>query len=354
MSKSRNSLLYKSAAGIVFLVFMFWGAIQAKSFLAPLLVAFILMLLILPMARRFEQWGLSKSLASLAGTLSLFIISLGFFTLVSAQIKNVVDKWDTIQETMEPKIEKATKFIVKTTPVTEEKLEGYKQNLNNFKIIATSDNRSGALAYVSGLVSFMGTYLLVFIYVFFLLRFRYKFKLFILKFFSENNDGEVKQIIHKIAKVAQGYLLGKLKLIGLLAVLYSIGLGISGVSNFILVALLAAVLTIIPYLGNVLGYCLAIIFGYLVNGEMGVLVGITSTFVLTQFIESYILQPYIVGDEIDLNPFFVILAVILGNLLWGIIGMVVAIPVLGILNVIFLHVPSLKPFGYLFGKNKND
>ncbi len=349
-----KNLIFKGAALIVFLVLIVFGLIQAKSFLAPLMVALILSLLLLPVIRKLEHWKFNKNLASFLSTFTLLLISLSFFLLVIVQMNSVVDKWETIKNIMEPKIESASTFLIENTPVTDKKINDFKNKFKNFKIVGSSTSKGSALAYLSGFVGFLGTYLLVFVYVFFMLRFRSKFKEFILKLFSEEKSKEVKKTLSEISTVAQGYLLGKLKLIGLLAIVYSIGLGISGVSNFILVALIAALLTIIPYLGNVLGYCLALIFGYLLNGEMGVLLGITLTFVIAQFIESYILQPYVVGDEVDLNPFFIILAIILGNLMWGIVGMVIAIPVLGILNVIFLHVPMLKPFGFLLEKNKND
>ncbi|PAM93509.1 AI-2E family transporter, partial [Flavobacterium sp. IR1] len=116
-------------------------------------------------------------------------------------------------------------------------------------------------------------------------------------------------------------MLGKLILIGLLAVVYYIGLGISGVSNFILVSIIEALLTLIPYFGNIIGLSLAMAFGYLTSGELGVLIGVLITFTVSQFLESYVLQPYVVGDKVDLHPFTVIVVVVLGGALWGVIGM---------------------------------
>jgi predicted PurR-regulated permease PerM len=352
MARNSTTFIYKAVAIIALLVLTIYGLIVAKAFLAPLTVAAILALLLLPIVRILEQWNLSKGLAALVGTLILFAGSIGFFVLVAIQLNNVVEKWDTIKETMQPKIEQATNSLIDNTPVTQEKLSGLKNNIKNFSLVGSRKTSGSALTYLTSIVSFFGVYLLVFIHVYFMIRYRSKFKKFVLKFFSDENSDEVRETIHEIAQVAQGYLLGKLKLIAILAVVYSIGLGVSGVSNFILIAILAAVLTLIPYLGNIIGYGLAIIFGYLMNGELGILIGITVTFVVAQFIESYVLQPYVVGDEVDLNPFFVILIVILGNLMWGIVGMVVAIPMLGILNIIFLHVPPLQPFGFLLKKNK--
>jgi predicted PurR-regulated permease PerM len=164
----------------------------------------------------------------------------------------------------------------------------------------------------------------------------------------------VEKIITKSASVTQQYLLGRLLLIAFLSVFYAIGLGISGVNNFILVSVIAAILSLIPYLGNIIGFGLALVFGYLTSGDFTVLIGISLTFVIGQFIESYILTPYIVGDKVDLHPFLVILVVIIGNLIWGIIGMLLAIPVIAIVNVVLLNIAPLKPFGYLLSKEDRE
>ncbi|RDK87118.1 putative PurR-regulated permease PerM [Marinirhabdus gelatinilytica] len=351
MGKNKK-ILYTCTASLLLLILIVYVLVVAKSFLAPLTVAIILTLLLAPIVRKLEQWNVPKNLAALLTTLASLLVSFGFFLLVIVQTNNVVEQWDTIQETMQPKIVNATDFLIENTPVTQKKIDGLKNKLSSFRILGSTKQANSAVTYLSSIVNFLGIYLLVFIYIFFMLRFRLKFKKFILKFFDDEQQSEVKSTLQQITNVAQGYLIGKLKLIGILAVVYSIGLGISGVNNFILVALISALLTIIPYLGNVIGYCLALIFGYLVQGDMSVLIGVSVTFVVAQFIESYILQPYIIGNDVDVNPFFVILAVIASNLIWGVAGMVVAIPILGIINVVFLHVPGLKPFGFLIKKTE--
>src|SRR5690606_42159221 len=68
-----------------------------------------------------------------------------------------------------------------------------------------------------------------------------------------------------------------------------------------------------------LGLVLALAFGYLTSGETGMLIGILITFAVAQFFESYFLEPYLVGDKVDLHPFMVILVVVLGGSIWGII-----------------------------------
>jgi predicted PurR-regulated permease PerM len=68
-----------------------------------------------------------------------------------------------------------------------------------------------------------------------------------------------------------------------------------------------------------------------------------------QVIEHNILTPNITGGKVNLNPFITILALILGAMFWGVAGMFLTIPVVGIIKITCDHVESLKPYGYLLG-----
>jgi len=249
---------------------------------------------------------------------------------------------------MTPKIERVKEFALQHTPLNEKDI----QETLNKSSISDLNLKNRVMSFMSGLTSFMANYLLTFVYVFFLLNYRRIFKDFLLRIFPDDKRKNVKTIIDKSASVAPQYLIGKLMLMGLLAVLYSIGLGISGVNNFILVSVIAAILTLIPYIGNIVGFTMAVVFGFLTSGETTVLIGIALTFTLTQFVESYVLQPYLIGEKVDVHPFFVVVSVIVGNMVWGIIGMILAIPIMGIITVILLNIKNLKPMGILLSKTE--
>src|SRR5690606_35171111 len=164
------------------------------------------------------------------------------------------------------------------------------------------------------------------------------FKDFILKMFSEKKQDEVRCVVDQTARISQQYIFGRLILMVILAIFYSIGLGISGVSNFIFISLIAAVLSLIPFVGNIIGLFIALSFGFLTTGETSVLIGVILTFAIAQFIESYFLQPFILGSKVNIHPLFIIVVVILGYQVWGILGMALAIPILGIINIAFNHI----------------
>ena len=353
MSQSKKILFYST---LVFVggFFLFTGLIEAKGFLAPLLLAIILSLVVLPISRKMEKAGMGRALTSFLSTFIIFLFSLGFMWLISFQLKSFIDDWPEIKETMKPKVEQLKSFLIEQTPLSNEDIEFSGEEGESSMMGKLSDNSTKALGFFSQAFGFLGTYLLVFIYIFFLLNYREKFKKFIVMLFPDGKKKEVKTVVDKSGTVVQQYLAGTLLLMLFLAIVYSIGLGLSGVENFILVSIIAAFLTFIPVVGNIIGFSLALVLGYLTTGETSTLIGILITFSIAQMLENYVLQPFIIGDKVDLHPFFVILVVILGGAIWGVIGMILAIPVMAIVTIISLNVPALYPFGFLFSKKVHD
>ncbi|MDT0686157.1 AI-2E family transporter [Autumnicola psychrophila] len=354
MSKGKKFLLYPTII-IVGTYFLFLGLSKGEGFLSPFITAVILSLLMLPLARIMER-KISRSAASLISAFLIFLVSVGFLALVSFQLKNFVEQWPDIKKTMKPKIEQLKDFAQQNTPLNEEQLQisdsTSKSKNTDIPIVGGSEENSGkkAASFLGTLTGAIGNYLLTFIYIFFLLNYRHKLNEFILHLFPKEKRQKVKKVIAKCTKIAPQYLVGRLMLIAFLAILYAVGLGISGVDNFVLISIIAAFLSLIPYIGNMIGLAMAMAFGYLTSGETGVLIGVLITFGIAQFLESYVLEPYVVGDRVNLHPFVVILVVVIGNLMWGIVGMVLAIPIMAIITVILLHVPALKPYGILLSK----
>jgi predicted PurR-regulated permease PerM len=342
--KLGRKILYGGAAFVVGIYFLFLCLAHGKPFLAPFVTAVVLALLMVPVSKKFEKWGFKRVYASLTGTIFLLLASIAFAFVVSLQIAQFLNDWGKVKERIMPKIEQLEQKVYSTTPIN-------KQDLKLQDSVSAKSVGKRALGFINSFYSFMGDYLLTFIYVFFLLNYRSKFRKFFIKLFPDDKRQEVSHVLVETASITQGYLLGKFLLMVFLAVLYAIGMGVSGVSNFIVISILAALLTIIPYIGNIIGFVLAIGLGYVTSGDTGALIGIIVTFTVVQFVESYVLEPYVVGDKVNLDPLMTIIAVVVGSLVWGVIGMILSVPILGVANLIFRHVQPLKPFAYLLGNN---
>lgn len=183
-----------------------------------------------------------------------------------------------------------------------------------------------------------------------MLLFREKFEKGTLYFVPERNRDKGKQAISEILKDAQHYLVGHVILISILTGLYTIGFSIAGMNGAFTTALLAAVLTLVPYVGTMVGNILALGIAFVTTGNMSAVWIVLATVAVGQFIESYFLEPYIVGKRMDVNPLFTIFSVTIGAAVWGIIGMIVFLPLFSFIKVIADKIPVLRPVGYFIGK----
>lgn len=350
MSK-RASLFLQVALAPIAIFFLFYGVMKAKAFLAPLLLAVFLALLMTPVSRHLERMGMRRVLATSCSTLVVLLVSVAFVLVVFFQVKDFTGDWEEIRYRMDGKLEELSAYLVERTPLDEEQVSGYRIDLG---FLTQVEGRAGqGINLMMSLFGFLTQCLIVIVYVFLFIHYRQRFKQFILKFFPQGERERIGEIIVRSSDICRRYLAGKLLLMVFLAMLYFVGLWASGLENAFLISLLAAALSIIPVVGNFIAYLIAIAVSLLSDGGTGTLIGITLTFALAQIIDTYILQPIVLGDKVDVHPVFIILSVVLGYFVWGIMGLVLAVPLFGMVAVICRYVPVLQPFGYLFSRNSH-
>ena len=84
------------------------------------------------------------------------------------------------------------------------------------------------------------------------------------------------------------------------------------------------------------------------------ILGVLITYATVQFIQTYLLEPLVVGRGVNINPLFTIAGIVAGELVWGVPGMILAIPLMGIAKIICDHIEPLKPYGFLIGEEKKS
>ncbi len=345
MNKQAKELLLYFTVIITGLVLFFFAIIHAEKFLIPFTLSILLAMILMPIEKKLTNWGLSRGWSVFLSDLLLLGFCIGLVFVIGTQIQNITEDWPEYKERLQPKIEKAENYIKEKTGISKQKQE--KQVQNALKPGKKGQTSQAIASAVPKVISGAGNFLLVFIYVFFFLYYRKKFKNSVLNFVPKENRENASKILKNFSKVSQQYLFGRFLLIIFLSVIYSVGLTIVGIKHAILVSLIAAILSLVPYIGNVIGIFLAIAMSLLTNGTLAAIIGVLIVFFIAQFIESYILEPYVVGHKVELNPALTLIGVIIGGFVWGIVGMIIAIPVMGILKVIFDSIPVLNPLGYV-------
>jgi len=147
----------------------------------------------------------------------------------------------------------------------------------------------------------------------------------------------VRRLARESDEVLGGFLRGQLTVMLILGVLYAIGLWAVGLNLGILIGLIAGLLTFVPYLGPAAIVVFGGIAALVQYGDWQHLAGVGVVFALGQIIESYWLTPKLVGDRIGLHPMAVIFAVMAGGTLFGFLGMLLALPVAAVANVLLRY-----------------
>jgi predicted PurR-regulated permease PerM len=195
--------------------------------------------------------------------------------------------------------------------------------------------------------NFLAIAVLIPIYIFFFIYYRRKFSAFIKMIAPSKNHEQINTIISKTSKVSQRYITGLLIDIAILSVLNSIGFMLLGLKHAFLLGTIAGMLNIIPYIGVTIGSILPVLLALITHDSLWIAVGAFGVCVAVQILDNNFLTPWIVGSAVAINPLATMIALIMGGMLWGLPGMMLFIPLLGMLKVIFDNIDTLKPLGFL-------
>jgi predicted PurR-regulated permease PerM len=323
--------------------------VYTRPFLVPLAFAGVIAMLLLPVARWLERKGINKVISILLAIFLFLLFFAGLFVFINWQLSSIAEDASKMEQQASAKLQELKIAISNTFGVSPERQQ---QILKQQQQSAPGKTGAMITGFLSGLGTFLTNTVLVLVYIFLLLFFRGHLRNAILGFVPKERRPEAGKIMHRTQQVTQKYLTGLALMIVSLWVLYGIGFSIVGVKNALFFAVLCGVLEIIPFVGNLTGTLLTLGMALVQGGDTGMLLGIVITYAVVQFVQSYIIEPLVVGSEVNINPFFTIAGIVAGEMVWGIPGMILSIPLLGMAKIICDGVPQLQPIGFLIGTEK--
>ena len=349
-------------AGLVLRLFLIIGVVVilyfGKSVLLTLTVGGMLAILLDPIDERLRSWGWKSGLAIAGAMLVLLTFFAALFFTVGKQATRFAENWPEIEQNITEQVQTFRQKLPIVSGNSAADSTATKVPVQP----SGSGNTTGSImdklpvdggqvtGFLSATLGILGDFLLVLVYVALFLSQKERLREFVLRAAPDDKRGETHRTINEGTAVAQKYLKGRLILILILSVLYTVGFMVSGLEYAIVIAVLAAVLSIIPYLGNIIGGGLAIAIALAGGGGTDALIGVLVTMSLAQVLESYVLTPLIVGDEVDINPLTTIVAVIAFTVMWGAVGAIVAIPIVAMLRIVLSHIEGTKDYAYLLGQ----
>lgn len=192
------------------------------------------------------------------------------------------------------------------------------------------------------------------LYTFFLLYYRKSFKNFIIYQFEKENRPDIKDTLTEIKETVKSYVGGVGTVMIILSVLNSIGLTIIGIDHPLFWGVLAGILAVIPYVGTALGGMLPFLYALSTTDTVWQPVSIVVYYMIIQQVEGNFITPKIVGDKVDINPFFAILSIVILGSMWGVGGVILALPLISILRIILSQFQGTEPLSILMSSHIMD
>ncbi len=328
-------------------LFIYYG----KGILLPFLFAVLLAMLLLPVTNFLARKKLPKILSILLPLALSFIMLAGIIYLLSRQIINFADDLPTLKirivelgSSLQSWLDESVNISVpKQNQYLKDTVEGIKEQgpkLVGITFLSVTE----MIAYV----------VLLPIYTFLMLFYRNTIKTFFINVFKNGSEDRVREVLSESGSIAQQYVTGLLIETTIVFTLNTIGFLILGIKYAIFLALLAALLNLIPYVGMLVANIICMVVTLVSSENISNALWVGVILAVVQFIDNNFGMPLIVGNKVRINALVTIVGILIGGALCGIPGMFLAIPGLAVLKVIFDKVPELTAWGILLGDETED
>ncbi len=323
--------------------------VVGAGFLVPFTIGAFFSMLLVPLARWLERRRAGKFMSAMLPVILLIVGILFFVALATGQIASIAGSLEGANERVAEYIGRIDRYLSWQLHLEKSIFPEFDQErLIDF----LKGNGMLLLKFMSGLAGSMVGMVLVPVFVFFFLYYRQHLSDSMIRVFRHHPQATVERHAEALRVVAEDYLVGLIKVVAILAVLYSVGLSLIGVKHAIFFGVFAGMLNLVPYLGPVLGSVLPTLFVLATEDSIYYPVAVLAFFGLVQILEGNVLTPKIVGNNVRLNPFVTFAGLLIGGIVWGIIGMIIVIPIISIGMKLLKLSPRTEPYAFLLSAPK--
>ncbi len=337
----------KIAFVLISLVIIVYGLHALEGLLIPLVFAILFSVLLFPLVQRLENWRVPRILAILLCLVLALALLTGLFYAVSVQISSFA-------EVVPQFVKRGNEYINSIRTFADERLNIDRQRqiaeIRKYFNQALAEGGTILTSTLLATTSILTNLFLVLLFAFFFLLYRDFFRSFFYKTFKDVHRTKIDRVMAGIYQVVKDYLAGLVLVIIIIGTLMTVGLLILGVDYAIFFGFFGACLVLIPYFGISLGSVLPAAYTLVTQDNPLKALGVIGVFLFVQALEGNFITPYIVGSKVSINPLAAIIVLILWENIWGLPGLVLALPLTAILKVIFDSVDALKPYGFVIGE----
>jgi len=322
------------------LVLCSYALANLRGILIPFSFALFLAILLNPLVERLESWKIPRVAAILLALAIAIVVIVAVWYFLATQMMHFTDQLPALEQKTNQLVSRWQQDLASRIPL--EKQNQY-----------ISEAKAGIKPLIGQLLgSVAGTLTTVFllpVYTFLMIYYKTLMLTFLYEIFAEENAQEVSTVLRQVKGAIQSYMYGLLIEGLIVAALNTLALMILGVPYAILLGILGAILNVLPFIGGVIAIALPVVVATITKDGFNTQLGIILSYILIQFTDNHFLIPYIVSAKVRINALISIVAVLLGGAIWGLSGMFLSIPFIGVLKIIFDRIPEMQPWGKLLG-----
>lgn len=286
-------------------------------------------------------------MAAILLSLSLLIVlTCGIVALLIQQIVSFSHEWSGLQDKLLTSYDEIGQWLSSEFNISKEKQTAWVNSIMNQ---SSGDAMSLIQKTISASAVSAVLLILIPIYAVLILYHRDRWIEVLFRLFPKQGKERIREILHLSIDSYYNFIKGMLLVYLIVGVLNSLGLYILGIPHALLFGLIAALLTFIPYVGILVASLLPISVAWITYNSIWYPLGVIAVFAVVQYLEANLIFPLAVSSRLKINTLVTIVAIITGGILWGVAGMILFIPFIGILKLIADRTPGLKTLAIVLG-----
>ncbi len=319
-----------------------------RDLFIPLAFAALISFVLHPICSWMERKGVGRMTAILISVTILMLLFLSVVALLAKQFFDFLQEWPTLQAKMDKSFHDLSDFMIDSLGVSRDQLDRWSTR-------AIDQTASGAFALLQRTISLSAfsfvMLILIPVYAVLLLFYRSLWVKVLYRIFPKEKKESIREILSLTIRAYYNFIKGMALVYLIVGVLNSVGLLLLGVPHAILFGFIASVLTFIPYIGIIVGSLLPITMAWITYDTIWYPLGIVAIFTFVQYLEANLIFPFAVSNRLHVNTLVMLIAIFAGGIFWGLAGMILFVPFVGILKLIADHNPRLKTLAMALGTN---
>ncbi|MCO5237405.1 MAG: AI-2E family transporter [Chitinophagaceae bacterium] len=332
--------------GLCLLLGLFY---MANSIIMPLLMAFFISLMLLPLFRFLRKIRIPEIIAIVLVILTGALIIIAILLFFSLQVASLVKDISQLEKNLNLHWNTLSAWINRNLNLSADQQIRVLQEQGGKLLNNAGSYLSGAAVSITEVFVFVG---LLPIYVFLILFYKNLLLRFIFLWFKKEDHPQVESALRETEVMVKSYLTGLMIQVTYMTILLGVLLTIVGIKHAMLIAIVFAILNLIPYVGALIGNLFGVLLTLSSSSELWHVFAVLIVIAVVQFLDNNILMPKIVGSKVKINALVTIIGVIVGGSLAGISGMFLSLPIIAVLKIIFDHTEAFKHWGLILGDER--